>query len=86
MASFITVTVRTRSKKPGVDALGGAAYVVRVAAAPEKGRANEEVLRKLADHLGLPSSQLTIVRGGRSPRKLIRVEDGPGSGKPAPAS
>ena len=47
---------------------------VRVRARPEKGRANEAVLRLLADRLDLARSRLALVRGGASRDKLVEVE------------
>jgi uncharacterized protein YggU (UPF0235/DUF167 family) len=47
---------------------------VKVRARPEKGRANEAVLRFLAGYLELPPSRLALVRGATSRDKLIEVE------------
>lgn len=47
---------------------------VKVRARPDKGRANDAVLRLLADTLGLPRSALAIVRGAASRQKVIQVE------------
>lgn len=74
MATLLTVKVQTRSKTPGVERLGEGAYRVRVAAAPEKGRANRETAERLAGFLGVPVSRLTLVRGAASSGKLFRVE------------
>jgi len=47
---------------------------LKVRARPEKGRANEAVLRLLAGYLGLPPSRLALVRGAASRDKLVEVE------------
>jgi len=47
--------------------------VVRVAAKPTEGAANAELLRFLADRLGLPPSAIRIVAGHRSRRKTVAV-------------
>ena len=49
----------------------GAAVKVRVAAPPEGGQANREVCALLADRLGLPLAQVTVVSGPASPNKVI---------------
>ncbi len=49
----------------------GAAVKVRVAAPPEGGQANREVCALLADRLGLPLAQVTVVAGPASPNKVI---------------
>jgi uncharacterized protein YggU (UPF0235/DUF167 family) len=46
---------------------------LKVRARPEKGRASEAALRLLADHLGLPRSCLSIVRGAASRDKVVEV-------------
>lgn len=74
MARILTVKVQARSKAPGVEALGPDEFRVRVGAAPEKGRANEEAAERLAAHLGVPPSLLSLVRGASSPRKRFRLE------------
>jgi hypothetical protein len=47
---------------------------VRVAAPPEKGRANQALLALLASHFGVPPPAVTIVAGYGSARKLVRVQ------------
>jgi len=46
---------------------------VRIAAAPDKGRANAELCAFLARHYGVPKSAVTILSGQTSPRKLVRI-------------
>ena len=47
--------------------------LVRVRAAPEKGRANEALLRLIARRLKLPLAKVALAQGARSRRKLVRV-------------
>src|ERR1700747_3726771 len=49
----------------------GDAWKVRVTEAPERGRANEAVLRLLADTLALPRTALTLVSGHGGREKLL---------------
>jgi uncharacterized protein len=49
----------------------GEAVKVRVAAPPEGGRANREVVAVLAERLGLPVAQVTVLSGRSSPAKVI---------------
>lgn len=74
MARMLTVKAQPRSKSPGVEELGPDDFRVRVRAAPDKGRANAEVAERLAAHLGVPPSRLSLVRGAASSRKLFRLE------------
>ena len=51
----------------------GASWKVRVAAPPERGRANAAVLALLAKTLSLPRSSLAIVSGGGSRDKIVEL-------------
>jgi uncharacterized protein len=51
----------------------GDGWKVRVAATPERGRANEELLRHLAERLDLPRDRLEIVSGAGSRRKTVAL-------------
>jgi uncharacterized protein len=51
----------------------GEAWKLRVAAAPERGRANEAVLDLLAETLALPRSGVTLVSGSGSRDKIVEL-------------
>ena len=51
----------------------GDAWRIRVAAAPERGRANEEALELVARTLDVPRSAVRLVSGGSSRDKLVEV-------------
>jgi uncharacterized protein YggU (UPF0235/DUF167 family) len=57
----------------------GDGWKVRVTAAPEHGRANDAVLRLLADVLSLPRESLTLVSGHSGRDKIVELTGlGPG--------
>jgi hypothetical protein len=70
---MLTVKAQPRSKAPGVEATGPASFRVRVKAAPDRGQANREIIERLAAHLGVPPSRLTLVRGAASSHKVFRL-------------
>jgi uncharacterized protein (TIGR00251 family) len=51
----------------------GEAWKVRVAAPPERGRANDAVLKLLADRLGVPRGELTLVSGASARDKVVEL-------------
>jgi uncharacterized protein (TIGR00251 family) len=55
-----------------VGELGGALKVA-VAAAPERGQANRAIVEVLAERLGIPEANVTIIRGHTNPRKEIVI-------------
>ena len=75
MAAFdINVKVITRAKRASIEKLSSREFQVKVVAAPEKGKANKEVLKLLAEQLGVSPSSLSIVRGASSHHKVIRMQ------------
>ena len=74
----LSIRVTPRSAKPGIGEWktdpGGRPFLeVRVAAAPADGAANDEVIRLLANALGLSKSGLTIVSGHTARFKRIEL-------------
>jgi uncharacterized protein len=61
------------SRRPGVVGRHGEAWKVRVAAPPERGKANDAVLELLAETLALPRSSLAIVSGESSRNKVVEL-------------
>ena len=53
--------------------MGGLALRVRIAAAPEKGRANKALIRLLAKEWGLAARDLALASGATSRHKVVRV-------------
>lgn len=70
-ACRLRVKVVPGASRSEVVGLLGAAVKVRVVAPPEGGQANREVCALLADRLGLPLAQVTVVAGPASPVKVI---------------
>jgi uncharacterized protein (TIGR00251 family) len=72
---LIVVRVFPRSRLPGVEKERDGTYRIRVSAPPEKGRANREMISRLADHMRIPPSKLKIVKGEKSSRKTVLIEE-----------
>ena len=51
----------------------GDAWKLRVSAAPERGRANDAVLRLLADTLDVPRGSLSLVAGHAGRDKVVEL-------------
>ena len=51
----------------------GDGWKVRVSAAPERGRANDAVVRLLAARLGVPRASLSVVSGQTSRDKVVEL-------------
>lgn len=73
-AARIVVHVVPRARTTEIAGLHGDAIRVRVAAPPADGAANAELLRFLAERVGVPKAAVRIVSGALGRRKVIEVE------------
>lgn len=71
-----TIPNARTSNVPGKRAVEekGGVLVVRVKAVPEKGKANEAVVKLLAKHFGVAKNQVRIVRGLTGRNKVVEIE------------
>jgi uncharacterized protein (TIGR00251 family) len=67
----LTVRVQPRAGRSGIGAPHGDELRVRVTAAPERGAANEALVRLLAYTLGCAPSRVEIVHGAGSRQKRV---------------
>jgi uncharacterized protein (TIGR00251 family) len=72
----VTISVRVQARAARNEIVGArdGTLVVRLNAPPVEGRANEALCRLLAKRLGVGRTRVTVVRGGSSRDKLVRVE------------
>ena len=70
----ITVRVSPGARRTEVAGRCGAGWKVRVAAPPERGRANEALVLHLAELLGVPKAAVRVVAGPASRDKVVEVD------------
>jgi len=68
----IQVKVKPSSKTEELSREGHS-FIVKVKEPPKEGKANQAVIRLLAEHFGVPQSQVRILSGFRSRNKVIEV-------------
>jgi uncharacterized protein len=69
----LRLRVAPGAAKAAVVGRHGEAWKVRVAAAPERGKANEAVLELLAETLAVPRANVTLVSGSASRDKIVEL-------------
>ena len=69
----LDVRVIPRAGRSGFAGLRDGALLVRLAAAPVDGAANDELVALIAKTLRIPKRDITIVSGERSRSKRIRI-------------
>jgi uncharacterized protein YggU (UPF0235/DUF167 family) len=73
-ATRLALRVAPGARRSEVVGRHGDGWKVRVAAAPEAGRANEALRSLLAEALALPRRAVTVVSGHGSRDKLVEIE------------
>ena len=71
----IQVKVKPNSKTDEVSREGDS-FIVKVREPPKEGKANQAVIKLLAEHFGVPQSQVRILSGFGSRNKVIEVAEG----------
>ena len=73
VSTRVRLRVSPGAKRAQVVGRHGEAWKVRVAASPEGGRANEAVVRLLAETLSLPRDAVTLVSGHGARDKIVQL-------------
>ena len=74
LSATITVHVVPRARATALAGRHGDALKIRLAAPPVDGAANEELVRFLAERLGVPRGAVTITAGHARRRKTVRID------------
>ena len=72
--ALLSIKVIPRARRTEISGRRGDAILIRLAAPPVDGAANEALIAFLAERLGVPRRQITIVRGATSRDKTVAVE------------
>ena len=70
---LLRVKAKPHARQDGVIGVRAGELIVAVRAPAEKGKANAEVIRVLAEALGLPRESVTLKSGGSSPHKVFQL-------------
>jgi uncharacterized protein (TIGR00251 family) len=68
----IHVKVKPNSTTEEVSQAGDS-FIVKVKEPPKEGKANQAVIKLLAEHFGVPQSQVRILSGFKSKNKVIEI-------------
>jgi uncharacterized protein (TIGR00251 family) len=70
----VKIRVVPRAGRTGIAGTRGDAVLVRLAAAPVDGAANEALIAYLASRLGIPRRAIAIVAGEKSRDKVVEID------------
>jgi uncharacterized protein (TIGR00251 family) len=68
----IRVNVKPNSRTEELSQEGDS-FIIRVKEPPKEGKANQAVIRLLAQYFGVPRSEVRILSGFRSKDKIVEV-------------
>jgi hypothetical protein len=71
----IQVKVKPNSRTEELSQEGGS-FIVKVKEPPKEGKANQAVIKLLAERFGVPQSQVRILSGLRNRNKVIEIKEG----------
>ncbi len=69
----LTLHIQPGAKRTEVAGLHGVALKIRLAAPPVEGRANEALLKFIAESFGVPLRQVELKQGGQSRHKVVAI-------------
>jgi uncharacterized protein YggU (UPF0235/DUF167 family) len=73
MVVYLKVKVKAGARRTAFSVKSADTFLINVKEPAENGRANQAVLKRLAEHLAVPATQLWIIKGAHSPSKIIAV-------------
>ncbi len=80
-ANYLRIKVIPKSPKSEIaeimtDESDEQTIKIRIKAAPEKGKANAELIKFLSKELNIPKSNISIISGKTDKLKLIKISNG----------
>ena len=70
----ISVRVTPGAAKPGIYRIEDREFKVKVKSPPEKGKANKEVIERLAKFFNVSKSRVSIISGHTSRKKTVEIK------------
>lgn len=70
---IITVHAKAHARKNEVSKLDENTFKISVTETAEKGKANEAILKSLAEHLKISTSRISLIRGRTIPLKQFEI-------------
>lgn len=73
--SILEIQVKPNARQQRIEKTESGLWIVHLQSPPTDGKANQELIRLLAQEIGVPRSSLHIKAGSRGRRKLVEVLD-----------
>lgn len=73
---IFAVQVKPNAKRQEIQTDDAGRLLARIESPPVDGKANAELIKRLADKYGVPNSRITIKSGTASRLKPVEIDDG----------
>ncbi len=70
---IISIKAKVHARENAVERIDDTSLIVHTTEAPEKGKANQAIIKLVAEYLEIPASRMRIIRGLASTKKLIEI-------------
>lgn len=67
------ISVKSNKKQQKVEKVGGNSFVVELKSPPVDGKANKELIEVLAEYFNTKKSNISIVSGHTSKKKIVEI-------------
>ena len=71
----ITIHVKLNKSKEGVEKISASEFVVYTKRPAVEGKANDDIIKQIAKFFKVLKSEVSIVRGTRTKKKVIEIRD-----------
>ncbi|MCW1892387.1 MAG: DUF167 domain-containing protein [Candidatus Uhrbacteria bacterium] len=71
----LTIHVKPNAKTTEIVSRSGSEWTIRLHAPPIEGKANEELIRFLAESFDIPKSRVTLLKGAASKTKIVEINE-----------
>ncbi len=71
----INVKAKPGAREEKIEKLDESSFIVSVKEPPVQGRANQAIIKSLAEYFDVPSSSIRIISGHTSRQKVVEIGD-----------
>jgi len=71
----VSVTAKPNSKNPGITKIDANSFIVAVKEPPIQGKANQAIVKALAEYFNKTINDIRLVNGFSSKQKIFEIKD-----------
>jgi len=71
----VSVKVKANTSQERIEKIGDTNFIVWIREKPVEGKANEAVIKALAEYFGVAKSNIALIKGQASKQKIFEIND-----------